>query len=211
MSSPWIRVAPQPRPAVGPRAVAGRWVGLLSGVVLMMALAGVLFVWPLLRVPPGAGLAEPLAAAENAFAAFIIAEALFVPLEAWLGDRSPRWLLAAAGAALVGVGALAGAAAAGPLARLGWSALGGVGAGLAYGATVAKALRHLTDRRALCVGVTAAACVGVLALALGAAWAVSTPRALAVLVVLGAAQAVVIVIATLVILYPPPEPPSPGW
>jgi hypothetical protein len=61
------------------------------------------------------------------------------------------------------------------------------------------------------VGVTAAACAGVLALALAAGWALSTPGALPVLVVLGAAQAVVIVVATLFILYPAAEPPPPEW
>jgi hypothetical protein len=210
MSSPWIRVASAPRAATPP-GVARRWAGLLAGVVLMMAVAGVLFVWPLLRAPPGAGLAGALAAAENAFAAFVIAEALFVPLEAWLGEQVPRWLLGAAGAVLVAAGALAGAAASTPSARLAWSALGGVGAGLAFGATVAKSLRHLTDRKALSVGVTAGACAGVLALGLAALWALSRPGALAMIVVLGAAQAVVIVVATLVVLYPPSDAPPPGW
>jgi MFS family permease len=208
MTSPWIRVAPEARRVAAPHA--GGWAGLLAGVVLMMALAGLLFVWPLLHAPQG-GFAEALAAAENAFAAFIIVEASFVPLEAWLGDRVPRWALAAAGAGLVAAGALGGAAATSALGKLAWSALGGVGAGLAYGATVAKALRHLTDRRALCVGVTVGACAGVLVLGLAAVWALSTPGALPVIVVLGAAQAVVIVVATLVILYPPPETPPPGW
>lgn len=208
MASPWIRDAPESRRAAAPHA--GGWAGLLAGIVLMMAVAGLLFVWPLLHAPPD-GFAGALAAAENAFAAFVIIEASFVPLEAWLGDRVPRWALAGTGAGLVAAGALGGAAATSAVGKLAWSALGGVGAGLAYGATVAKALRHLAERRALCVGVTVGACAGVLALGLAAVWALSTPGALPVIVVLGAAQAVVIVVATLVILYPPPETPPPGW
>ncbi len=188
-----------------------RWVQVVAGVVAMMAIAGVLFVWPLLRSAPGRSLAEPLAATENAFAFFIIAETIFVPLEAWLGDRFPRWLLVGAGAVLVALGALAGALAESGRAQVAWSALGGTGAGLAYGGTVAKALRRFTDRKALCVGVTAAACTVVLALALGAIAALSSPGALPVIIVLGAGQAAVILVATLVILYPPPERPPPDW
>jgi OFA family oxalate/formate antiporter-like MFS transporter len=198
------------RPNPVPRPL-NRWVQVVGSVVGMMALSALVFVWPLLRAEPGQGLAESLVAAENAFAAFIIAETLFVPLEAWLGDRAPRGLLGGAGLALVAVGTLAGARAANPHAQVAWCALGGVGAGLAYGATVAKALRRFTDRKALCAGVTAAACAAVLGLGLVAVWVLTTAAELPVLVVLGAAQAVVIVVATLFILYPAAGPPPPEW
>lgn len=181
-----------------------RWLQLLGGVVVMMAIASVLYVLPLLGSRSGAGLARSLAATENAFAAFILAETFFVPVESWLRDRVGRWPLVAAGLALVAVGAAAGARAESAL-RVLWYALGGVGAGVVYGGTVAKALQRFTDRKLLCVGVTAAACLAVSALALGAlAVALSSPGALPVLIVLGAAQAVVIVVATLFILSPPP-------
>jgi MFS family permease len=177
----------------------------------MMAVVATLFVRPLLRSAPGQDLAESLAAAENAFAAFILAETLFVPFEAWLGARVPRWILGAAGAALVALGALAGAAAGSARAQVAWFALGGIGAGLAYGATVAKAVQRFTDRKALAVGVTTAACAGVVALALGSVWSLHAQRSLGLLVLIGAAQAIVIVVATLVILYPPPGNPPPEW
>jgi len=188
-----------------------RWVQVVSGVVAMMAIAGVLYVWPLLRSDPGRSLAESLAATQNAFAFFIIAETIFVPLEAWLGDRFPRWLLVGAGCALVVLGAVAGARSDSVRAQVGWYALGGAGAGFAYGGTVAKALKRFTDRKALCIGVTAAACVLVLLLALGGILALSSPTAMPVLIVLGAGQAAVILIATLFILYPPPARPPPDW
>jgi hypothetical protein len=201
--------------AGGPHPLAhrhlNRWVRLLAGVVAMMAVASLLFVWPLLRAAPGRGLAESLAAAENAFAAFIITESLFVSLEGWLGERVPRWILVAAGGLLVAVGAWASGRAEGAQAQVAWSIVGGVGAGLAYGGTVAKALKQFTDRKALAVGVTAAACAGVLALALAAIWSLPSAGALPMLVVLGAAQAIVIVVATLVILYPTSGTPPPEW
>src|SRR5512138_3965167 len=129
-----------------------RWLEVVASVVGMMAIAGVLFVWPLLRAGPGSDLAGSLAAAQNAFAFFILAETLFVPLEAWLGERSHPLALAALGVVLVLVGGVAGARVAGGRAQIVCSALGGIGAGLAYGGTVAKALKRFTDRKALCVG-----------------------------------------------------------
>jgi OFA family oxalate/formate antiporter-like MFS transporter len=202
-----------PAQDVHPRNRArNRWVLLLAGVVAMMAVATAIFAWPLLRSTPGTGLAESLAATENAFAAFIVAETLFVPLEGWLGDRPGRYVLVLVGAALVVLGAVAGNVTDHLRARVIWYAIGGVGAGLVYGGTVAKALKRFTDRKALTVGVTASACAGVLLLALGAiAVAVGTSASLQLLIVLGAAQAAVIVIATLFILDPPdkhsPLPP----
>jgi hypothetical protein len=134
-----------------------------------------------------------------------------VPLESWLGERARPWLLAAVGAALVTAGALASGRAGSASAQVAWSAVGGVGAGLAYGATVAKAVRRFTDRKALALGTTSATCAAVVGLALLGAWALSGTRGLGVLVVIGAAQALVVVIATLVILYPPAGPPPPEW
>lgn len=190
-----------------------RWVRLVGGVVVMMAIAGILFVWPLLRSATGGSTAEALAASENAFAAFIFTETIFVPLEAWLGDRIPRWLLVGAGVALVFLGAFAGAEATSARARAAWYVLGGAGAGLAYGGTIAKVLRSFTDKKALAVGVTAAACAGVVLLAVGANAVLSSARAMPLLIVLGAGQAVVILIATLFILEPPPrrQPPDSEW
>jgi len=205
-----MSLAAELRPLLHHRPLS-RWTRLVAGVVAMMAIAGALYVWPLVRSAPGRSLSETLAVTENAFAAFIFAETIFVPLEAWLGDRVPRWLLVCAGAALVALGALAGAGAEGVRAKVAWYAVGGAGAGFAYGGTVAKTLKSFTDRKALCVGVTAAACVGVLALAIGAILALSSPSAIQLLIVLGAGQAVVIVMATLYILEPPPDRPPPDW
>jgi len=195
-----------------PRGSAlNRWGQVVASVIGMMAIAGILFVWPLLRSSPGRGLAESLAATENAFAFFMLVETVFVPLEGWLGDRFPRWQLVGLGVGLVLLGAAAGARVESGRAQVACFAVGGVGAGLVYGGTVAKALRRFTDRKAAAVGLTAAACVGVLVLALGAIVALSFPSAIPVLIVLGAGQAAVILIATLFILYPPPERPPPDW
>lgn len=193
------------------RHPVGRWLELLAGVVAMMVIGSALYAWPLLRAGPGPGLRASLAAVENAFAAFILAETLFVPFEGWLGDRHGRWLLVTAGAALVAAGAYAGSRAGGVRAQVGWYVLGGIGSGLIYGGTVAKVLKRFTDRKALCIGVTAGACLAVAALALGAlAVALEIPSGGAVtLAVLGAGQAVVVLVAALFILDPKLGEPPP--
>jgi OFA family oxalate/formate antiporter-like MFS transporter len=186
-----------------------RWVQLVSGTVAMMVIATV-YAWPLLRSPSGAELGKNLAALENAFATFIFVETLFVPLEAWLGERRRPRLLLLLGLALVALGALAGVRAETPRLQA-WYALGGAGAGIVYGGTVARAVKRFTDRKAQCIGVTAAAIAGVLALALFAyVKAITAPGAITVLVVIGVGQATIVLIATLWILKPPPagEPPA---
>jgi len=180
-----------------------RWVQLVTGTVAMMAIAIALFVWPLLRSPPGAELGRSLAAVENAFATFLLAETLIAPLEAWLGERRRPRLLLVLGVALVAVGALAGARAESLRAQANWYALGGAGAGMVYGGTVARVLKRFTDRKAAAVGVTVATCAAVLALAVGAYLRADTaPGAIGALVVIGAGQAVIVLIATLLILEP---------
>src|SRR5512133_4241122 len=112
-----------------PSPHVNRWVQLVSGTVAMMVIASVLYAWPLLRSPPGAELGKTLASVENAFATFIFVETLFVPFEAWLGERRRPRLLLLLGVALVALGALAGARAETPWSQA-WYALGGAGAGI---------------------------------------------------------------------------------
>ncbi len=183
---------------------AGRWVQLVSGTVVMMAIASALYVWPLLRSHPGAELGRSLAAVETAFATFLLVETALAPIEAWLGARRRPRVLLVLGLALVALGALGGARAETLRAQADWYALGGAGAGVVFGATVARVLRRFTDRKAACVGVTAATCAAVLALAFGAyVRAIDAPGAIGVLVLIGAGQAVIVLVATLLILEPP--------
>ncbi len=195
----------------GPSGALGRWVQLVAGTAVMMAIAIVVFVWPLLRSPPGAELGRSLAAVENAFAMFLLVETLLAPLEGWLGERRRPGLMLLLGLAAIVLGAAAGARAESLRAQANWYLLGGAGAGIVYGGTVARVLKRFTDRKAACVGVTAATCVAALLLALAAyTTASAAPGAIGALVVIGAGQAVIVVVATLLILAPPAraeEPP----
>jgi len=187
-----------------------RWLRLLAAMVaLTLVLGGVLLPWPLLRVSPVLPLGRALAGAENAFAAFILAEILFVPLEGWLGDLRPRRGLVALGAVRAGGGAGGAARVQGIRAELAFCAMAGAGAGLLYGGTVAKLLKGFTDRKALAIGVTAVASLAVIALATAAAIVVvDDPGAVRILAFFGVAQAAVIVLATAYVLVPPHVPPD---
>ena len=188
------------------RHPTNRWLQLVSGVAVMLVIPTVVCVWPLLRAPPGGDLSKSIAAAENAFAAFIVFETLFVPIEAWIGELAKPRLLVAVGGALVLLGGLAEARADSGSAQTVWCALGGAGAGIVYGGTVARALKRFTDRKARCLGVTAAACAAVVGLALLAyVTAAGSPGSIGPLVIIGGGQAFVILLATLLILEPPPS------
>lgn len=183
-----------------------RWFQLVSGIAVMLVIPSVLCVWPLVRSPPGGDLSKSIAAAENAFAAFIVFETLFVPIEAWIGELVKPRVLVAVGGALVLLGVLAEAGAESGSGQTAWCALGGAGAGIVYGGTVARALKRFTDRKARCLGVTAAACVAVVGLALLAyVTAAGSPGSIWPLIVIGGGQAFVILVATLLILEPPPS------
>jgi len=204
-----LSAAAATRPRAGGRSTH-RWIRLLAAMVaLTLVLGGLLLPWPLLHVSPGLPLGRALAGAENAFAAFILAEMLFVPLEGWLGDLRPRRGLVALGAVLAAAGAAGASRVPGIRAQLAFCAMAGAGAGLLYGGTVAKLLKGFTDRKALALGVTAVASLAVIALATAAALVVvDDPGAVKILAFFGVAQAAVIVLATAYVLEPPHVPPE---
>jgi MFS transporter, OFA family, oxalate/formate antiporter len=195
-----------PAPGVTRRREVNRWIVLVASVFLMMALAGVQYAWPILAAGPGATVRTSLAATQDALAAYILLEAVFVPVEAFLCDRCGRPLLLVAGGALVAAGLVGATHAEHHRSLVLSSALGGVGAALVYGATVGKALRRFRDRRVACVGVTAGASAAIAALAPWTlAAAARIPGGFGALFLLGVAEAAVIVVAALFIVDPPPE------
>jgi OFA family oxalate/formate antiporter-like MFS transporter len=181
-----------------------RWLQLVASVFVMMALAGVQYAWPVLSTGPGVGVRTSLTAMQDALAAYVILEAVFVPLEGFLADRLGRPVLLVAGGAVVAAGLLGAGRAESLRALVAFSALGGVGAALVYGATVGKALRCFPDRRVACVGVTAGASAAVAALA---PWTLAAaarfPGGFPALLLLGAAEGAVIVVAALFVVDPP--------
>jgi OFA family oxalate/formate antiporter-like MFS transporter len=181
-----------------------RWVLLVASVFVVMALAGLQYAWPVLAGGPGAGVRASLASMQDALAAYVLFEAVFVPVEGYLADRLGRPFLLAAGGLLAIVGLVGAGRAEATRALVAFAAVGGVGAALVFGGTVGKALRRFSDRRVACIGVTAGACGAIAALAPWTlAAAARVPGGFPALLLLGAAESAVIVVAALFVVDPP--------
>jgi MFS transporter, OFA family, oxalate/formate antiporter len=132
-----------------------RWPKLIACVIGMMAIANLQYAWTLFTLPLTKSLNVKLSVVQIAFTLFILAETWLVPFEGYLIDRfSARWFVSLGGL-LVGVAWIG----SGFTTTVGglyfWYAVGGVGAGAVYGASVGMALKWFPDRRGLAAGLTA--------------------------------------------------------
>jgi OFA family oxalate/formate antiporter-like MFS transporter len=142
---------------VGEKVVINRWAQLVAGVVAMLAIANLQYAWTLFTKPLSASLGASLPAIQVAFATFVIAETWLVPFEGYLVDRLGPRVLMCIGGILVGLGWIMTGHVTTVTQLIVWYTLGGVGAGIVYGATVGNAIKWFPDRRGLCVGLTAGA------------------------------------------------------
>src|SRR5215470_18047871 len=128
---------------------------LAACVVGMMAIANLQYAWTLFTVPLTKSLNANLSAVQVAFTLFILTETWLVPFEGYLIDRFSARGVVTAGGILVGlswffcgyVQTLAG--------LYTWYAIGGIGAGAVYGASIGIALKWFPDHRGLAAGLTA--------------------------------------------------------
>ena len=96
------------------------------------------------------------AAIQVAFTIFVLTETWLVPFEGYLVDKfGPRVMVSGSGVLVAIAWAINSVADSLPLLYLG-AAIGGVGAGVIYGASVGNALKWFPDRRGLAAGLTAA-------------------------------------------------------
>jgi OFA family oxalate/formate antiporter-like MFS transporter len=138
-------------------AQVNRWGQLVACIVAMMAIANLQYAWTLFTIPLTHGLRATLSAVQIAFTLFVLTETWLVPFEGYLIDRMGARLVVTAGGILVGMSWI-GAGLAHSLTGLYVAyALGGVGAGAVYGASIGTALKWFPDRRGLAAGATAGA------------------------------------------------------
>jgi OFA family oxalate/formate antiporter-like MFS transporter len=138
-------------------SAAHRWRQLAACIVAMMAIANLQYAWTLFTIPLTQSLHATLSAVQIAFTLFILTETWLVPFEGWLVDRVGARAVVSAGGLLVGISWI-GAGLADSLRGLYlFYALGGVGAGAVYGASIGTALKWFPDRRGLAAGLTAGA------------------------------------------------------
>jgi MFS transporter, OFA family, oxalate/formate antiporter len=138
-------------------AVINRWWQLVACIIAMMAVANLQYAWTLFTLPLSKTMNAALSAVQIAFTIFILCETWLVPFEGYLVDRLGARKVITVGGVLVGLSWV-------------WSgmvhslsglylayALGGIGAGAVYGASVGTALKWFPDRRGLAAGATAGA------------------------------------------------------
>jgi len=124
-------------------------------VIGMMAIANLQYAWTLFTVPLTKSFNAKLSAVQFAFTLFILTETWLVPFEGYLVDKLSARGVVTAGGVLVGLSWIC----SGLTASLGglytWYAIGGIGAGAVYGASIGVALKWFPDHRGLAAGLTA--------------------------------------------------------
>ena len=133
-------------PGIGLR---NRWVQLTLGIIGMVMIANLQYGWTLFVNPIQDKFHWAKAAIQIAFTTFVFVETWLVPLEGYLIDRFGPGRITIFGGFLVGIAwSLNSVASSLPVLYLA-AVIGGVGAGIVYGAMVGQALKWFPDRRGL--------------------------------------------------------------
>jgi len=135
---------------------AYRWWQLACGICCMVMIANLQYGWTLFVTPIQQAHGWSRAAIQVAFTIFVLTETWLLPVEGWLIDRfGPRGTVFGGGV-LVAIGWALNAYADSLTLLYVAAAVGGVGAGFVYAASVGNALVWFPDRRGLAAGLTAA-------------------------------------------------------
>jgi MFS transporter, OFA family, oxalate/formate antiporter len=135
---------------------ATRWGQLIFGIVCMVMIANLQYGWTLFVNPIDEKYHWGRAAIQVAFTIFVLTETWLVPFEGYLIDKfGPRVMVGLSGI-LVAIAWVMNAFADSLTTLYVAAAIGGVGAGVIYGASVGNALKWFPDRRGLAAGLTAA-------------------------------------------------------
>jgi OFA family oxalate/formate antiporter-like MFS transporter len=145
--------------AISSRAAASdatRWGQLIFGIICMVMIANLQYGWTLFVNPIDQKYHWGRAAIQVAFTIFVLTETWLVPFEGYLIDKfGPRVMVCGSGV-LVAVAWIINSVADSLFLLYLGAAIGGIGAGVIYGASVGNALKWFPDRRGLAAGLTAA-------------------------------------------------------
>lgn len=178
---------------------------LLAGILCMSLIANLQYGWTLFVGPMGSKHHWGPAALQLAFSIFVVTETWLVPIEAYLIDHFGPRLMVMAGGFLVGLAWYLDSIAL----SLGMvymaAAIGGLGAGVVYGAAVGNALKWFPDRRGLAAGLTAAGFgAGSALTVLPIAYLIRTRGYETAFRDFGLAQGLAVMVLALVLRAPPP-------
>jgi OFA family oxalate/formate antiporter-like MFS transporter len=140
-----------------PRASeATRWGQLIFGIICMVMTANLQYGWTLFVNPIDSKHHWGRAALQVAFSIFVLTETWLVPFEGYHIDKfGPSLMVSISGALIAAAWVINSYADSLALLYLG-AAIGGIGAGVIYGASIGNALKWFPDRRGLAAGLTAA-------------------------------------------------------
>jgi OFA family oxalate/formate antiporter-like MFS transporter len=141
------------------RAIASgatRWGQLIFGIICMVMIANLQYGWTLFVNPIDQKYHWGRAAIQVAFTIFVLTETWLVPVEGYLIDKFGPKIMVCVSGALVAIAWVINSVADSLFLLYVGAAIGGVGAGVIYGASVGNALKWFPDRRGLAAGLTAA-------------------------------------------------------
>src|SRR5215468_4810633 len=133
-----------------------RWGQLIFGIICMVMIANLQYGWTLFVNPIDQKYHWGRAAIQVAFTIFVLTETWLVPFEGYLIDRfGPKIMVCGSGVLVAAAWIINSMADSLFLLYVG-AAIGGIGAGVIYGASVGNALKWFPDQRGLAAGLTAA-------------------------------------------------------
>jgi len=132
-----------------------RWGVLIACAVAMLAVANVQYAWTFFATPLTHELKVSLAKVQWAFTLFVLTQSWLMPINTILIDRFGARLVVSCAAVLVGAGWIGAGYAHSLTALYIYYAIGGIGVGAVYGASVGLAMKWFYNRRGLCVGLVA--------------------------------------------------------
>jgi OFA family oxalate/formate antiporter-like MFS transporter len=143
-------------PARGVASSATRWGQLIFGIICMVMIANLQYGWTLFVNPIDQKYHWGRAAIQVAFTIFVLTETWLVPIEGYLIDKFGPKVMVCLSGVLVAIAWVINSVADSLFLLYVGAAIGGVGAGVIYGASVGNALKWFPDRRGLAAGLTAA-------------------------------------------------------
>jgi OFA family oxalate/formate antiporter-like MFS transporter len=143
-------------PARAAASSATRWGQLIFGIICMVMIANLQYGWTLFVNPIDQKYHWGRAAIQVAFTIFVLTETWLVPIEGYLIDKFGPKIMVCASGVLVAVAWVINSMADSLFLLYVGAAIGGIGAGVIYGASVGNALKWFPDRRGLAAGLTAA-------------------------------------------------------
>src|SRR3954462_4088506 len=135
---------------------ATRWGQLIFGIICMVMIANLQYGWTLFVNPIDQKYHWGRTAIQVAFTIFVLTETWLVPLEGYLIDKFGPKVMVCGSGVLVAIAWVINSVADSLFLLYVGAAIGGIGAGVIYGASVGNALKWFPDRRGLAAGLTAA-------------------------------------------------------